>query len=63
MPEENLVTILHDFFFAAGETTAGTMAWAVLWITLNPQVQEKFHQEIVKVVGMNRLPQLTDQAK
>ena len=63
MQEGNLVTTLHDLFFAAGDTTSGTMAWAVLWITLHPAVQEKFHQEIVKVVGMNRSPQLTDQAK
>ena len=58
--EENLITILYDLFVAAGDTTSGTLAFGLLWLTLNPEVQEKCYEEIVKVIGKDRLPQLTD---
>ena len=61
--EENLISILYDFFTAAGDTTGGTMAYALLWLVLHPDVQEKCYQEIVRVIGKDRSPQLVDKVK
>ena len=58
--EENLVTILNDLFMAGSDTTAGTMAYALLWLTVNPEVQKKCYAEILKLIGKDRLPQLAD---
>ena len=46
-----LPTIMNDFFFAGAETTATTLHWALLWMALNPHVQQKVHKEIDQVFG------------
>lgn len=39
------------FFDAGYETTATTLAWLAHSLAVNPDVQEKLHDEIVSVVG------------
>ena len=60
--EENLLSILHDFF-GANDPANGTLVYACLWLVLHQDVQEKFYQEIVRVIGKDRLPKLTDKEK
>jgi len=50
--------------FAAGsDTTANVLNWTILYLTANPDVQEKLHQEIAKVIGKRRSPTLSDRPK
>ncbi len=41
------------FFDAGYETTATTLAWLTYELAVNPDVQEKVHDEILSVVGRN----------
>ena len=48
-----------DLFSAGSETTSTTLAWAVLYLILYPDVQEKVHREIDEVLG-DREPSMED---
>ncbi|KAL6030889.1 hypothetical protein STEG23_032334 [Scotinomys teguina] len=58
--EENLICSTLDLFFAGTETTSTTLRWALLYMALHPDVQEKVHAEIDRVVGHKRPPSLAD---
>ena len=59
---DQLVAICYDFFLAGAETSSTTLAWAVLFMTLNQDVQEKVAREIRSHLG-SRLPGQDDRAK
>ncbi|XP_066270896.1 cytochrome P450 2D4-like [Branchiostoma lanceolatum] len=49
--DKQLKEVLIDLFLAGTETTANTIRWALLYMMVNPEVQEKVHQEIDSVLG------------
>jgi cytochrome P450 len=49
-----------DLFAAGSETTSSTLEFALLYMILNPKVQEKVQEEIDRVVGRNRIPNPQD---
>ena len=57
--EEALMVTAMDLFGAGSETTATTLSWALLYMILYPEIQEKVHQEIDEVLG-GREPTLDD---
>ena len=59
---DQLVAICYDFFLAGAETSSTTLAWAILFMTLHPEVQEKVAQEITSHLG-SRMPGQDDRAK
>eukprot|EP00058_Branchiostoma_floridae_P002572 XP_002588060.1 hypothetical protein BRAFLDRAFT_59209 [Branchiostoma floridae] len=56
--EEQLVTIVVDLFFAGFDTTSNTLQWALLYMILHPDIQEKVQQEIDSVIGRNQDPSM-----
>jgi len=54
--EDQLVCLLMDFFVAGSETTANTLAFGILYMILNPEIQEKVYKEIIQVVGEKGAP-------
>ncbi|XP_072039060.1 cytochrome P450 2J5-like [Amphiura filiformis] len=60
---EDLKYVLSDLFSASTDTTANTLKFALLYMVMNPDVQEKVHQESMRVVGPSRLPCLDDHEK
>ena len=48
---EQLVTICLDFFQAGSETSSTTLSWAIMFLTLYPDVQEKCWKEIEHNLG------------
>ena len=52
-----------DLFAAGSETTATTLAWAVLYMVLHPEAQVKVQDEIDQVVGRDREPSLDDRGE
>ena len=50
---EELEYVLFDLFTASTHTTSNTLKYAILFMVLNHDVQEKVHQEAVKVRSTN----------
>lgn len=58
--ETNLAYCAMDLFLAGTETTATTLQWALVYLIKHPDVQEKVHAEIDRVIGQSRLPTMAD---
>ncbi|XP_041508691.1 cytochrome P450 2J3-like isoform X1 [Microtus oregoni] len=58
--EENLICSTLDLFLAGTETTSTTMRWALLYMAVYPEIQEKVQAEIDKVIGPKKQPSLND---
>lgn len=49
--KENLLHMLVDLFLAGTETTSTTLAWAILYMVREEEVQKKVQEELDRVVG------------
>ncbi|XP_071446808.1 methyl farnesoate epoxidase-like [Hetaerina americana] len=58
--EEQLLSVCMDLFMAGSETTANTLAFAVLLLLRHPECCRKATDELDKVVGRGRIPSLSD---
>ncbi|XP_036969492.1 cytochrome P450 2J6-like isoform X2 [Acanthopagrus latus] len=58
--EANLGMCSMDLFLAGTETTSTTLLWALVYLIKHPDVQERVHAEIDRVIGQNRLPTMSD---
>ena len=59
----SLDTVLIDLFHAGSETTSSTMLWTILFLLHFPGVQDRIHDEILRVVGPDKQPELLDMEK
>ncbi|XP_036624585.1 cytochrome P450 2K1-like [Trichosurus vulpecula] len=48
---DNLMHLVHTLLSAGSETTSSTLHWGILLMVKYPEIQEKVHNEITKVVG------------
>ena len=60
LKQEHLHHSLCDLFGAGTDTTATTLAWAILYMIVYPDVQRKIHEELDKAIGRKRMPTLDD---
>ncbi|XP_066264889.1 cytochrome P450 2D4-like [Branchiostoma lanceolatum] len=51
--DKQLKEVLTDLFMAGTETSANTIRWALLYMMVNPAIQEKVHEEIDSVLGQS----------
>ncbi|CAH0546161.1 unnamed protein product [Brassicogethes aeneus] len=58
--EQQLMAVCLDMFMAGSETTSNTLTFGILYLILNPDVQAKARDEIDKVIGKERRPNLDD---
>ncbi|XP_066289707.1 cytochrome P450 2U1-like [Branchiostoma lanceolatum] len=58
MTDGNVLYMALDLFIAGTDTTASTLLWSLLYMTLNPDIQDKAQQELDAVVGES-LPTLS----
>ncbi|NWQ80594.1 CP2J6 protein, partial [Columbina picui] len=61
--EENLIQTIFDLFVAGTETTATTLRWALLYMVIYPDVQEKVQKELDAVLGCSRVVCYEDRKK
>ncbi|KAL7863970.1 hypothetical protein AOLI_G00153900 [Acnodon oligacanthus] len=57
---ENMMKSIFDLFTAGTETTATTLRWGLIYMMDHPDVQERCHDEIVRVLGFDRSPCMDD---
>ncbi|XP_078621675.1 cytochrome P450 2C3-like [Branchiostoma floridae x Branchiostoma japonicum] len=62
LTEENVMYMAQDLFLGGTDTTANTLTWSLLYMTLNPDVQNKVHEELDAVVGKS-LPTLSHRSQ
>ncbi|XP_073974032.1 probable cytochrome P450 303a1 [Rhodnius prolixus] len=58
--ESQLLAICLDMFMAGSETTTKSLGFGFLYMLLYPEVQVKAREELDRVVGRNRMPNLND---
>ena len=46
---EALDMVLLDLYIAGTDATSTVMTWAILYLATNPDIQQKIHDEIVRV--------------
>jgi hypothetical protein len=61
--DQQLVQIMSDIFSAGLETVTSTIEWSILFLILNVECQAKIQNEIDRVIGRVRPPQLEDLAQ
>ncbi|XP_072045167.1 cytochrome P450 2U1-like [Amphiura filiformis] len=57
---EDLFRTVGDLFIAGTETSSTTLKWMLIYMIINPDIQEKAQSEMDDVVGRSRLPSLKD---
>ncbi|XP_070765655.1 cytochrome P450 2J6-like [Enoplosus armatus] len=58
--ETNLALCSLDLFMAGTETTSTTLLWALVFLIKNPDINDKVHAEIDRVIGHTRQPTMAD---
>jgi len=54
------VVLYGDILQAGADTTSNSLSFTLLLLTCHTEVQDKVYQEILNVVGIDRLPGLDD---
>ncbi|KAL7859023.1 hypothetical protein SRHO_G00141700 [Serrasalmus rhombeus] len=60
---ENMIKSVFDLFLAGTETTATTLRWSLVYMMNHPDVQERCHKEIIRVLGFDRSPSMEDRSQ
>ncbi|KAL7863953.1 hypothetical protein AOLI_G00153730 [Acnodon oligacanthus] len=61
--EDNMIMSTADLFLAGTDTTATTLRWGLIYLMDHPDVQERCHEEIVRVLGFDRSPCMDDRTR
>ncbi|KAF0298332.1 Cytochrome P450 2J6 [Amphibalanus amphitrite] len=60
--DRHLLRCILDLFVAGFDTTASTLRWAFCFLCTHQEVQQRLHDEICRVIGRERAPELADKA-
>ncbi|XP_035686681.1 cytochrome P450 2U1-like [Branchiostoma floridae] len=61
--EQEHAAIVYQLFVAGTDTTSTTLRWALLYMILHPDIQEKVQQEIDSVLGPNQEPAMAHRSQ
>ncbi|XP_066254630.1 uncharacterized protein [Euwallacea similis] len=57
---DQLLSLCLDLFMAGSETNSHSLGFAVMYMTVYPEIQKKVQKEMDDIVGRNRWPSLSD---
>ncbi|XP_043196959.1 cytochrome P450 2J4-like [Amphibalanus amphitrite] len=60
--DRHLLRCILDLFVAGFDTTASTLRWAFCFLCTHQDVQQRLHDEICRVIGRERPPELANKA-
>jgi len=60
LTDQHLIMTMAEIVVAGVENSVSTLCWTLLHLIHNPGVQEMLHQELDRVIGPNRSPELKD---
>ncbi|XP_077990656.1 cytochrome P450 2J6-like [Glandiceps talaboti] len=63
MDEETLMILIFELFVAGADTTASTLNWAILYMAINPRIQQNVQREIDGVLGRETPPSMADRKR
>ncbi|KAG9287572.1 hypothetical protein G9A89_019633 [Geosiphon pyriformis] len=61
LDEFDIIHLAHDMLMAGTDTLASAMTWLAAILATHPEIQAKAHEELDRVVGKSRLPDLNDE--
>lgn len=53
-----LIAVLKDLFSAGVDTTNNSIGFTIGYLTIEPRVQAKVHEELDRVIGRENLPSI-----
>ena len=60
--EQHLAVFIEHLFVAGTETSSNTLAWCLLRLIANPDMQQRIQDEIIATCGEERLPMYSDRS-
>ncbi|CAG8622274.1 5336_t:CDS:2, partial [Cetraspora pellucida] len=61
LDELDIVFLIDNIFAAGTDTISASLTWIVAVLANNPEVQSKAQQELDRVIGHSRLPEVSDE--
>ena len=60
LTDDDIISVLRDVMFGGSDGTFQPLIWIIMYVVKNRKIQDRIYQEITDVIGVDRMPDLTD---
>ena len=61
--DETFKVVWRDLFAAGADTSSLALEWALFYMALHPEAQDRVHQEMDEIIGLSRPPAYADKCR